>query len=107
MDAAGKGTGEWFLLCAVHKHYETIGPFLLLVKIRLQGELLPVFLLLHLTKIFWHAVHLTVCFAIPHLYLSYFLAQDFGRIPKTRLLYIMCALSVRHHLSLKPISHFS
>lgn len=37
-----------------------------------------------------------VRFAIPHLYLCDFLAQNFGKIPKSKLLYIMC-------VSMKPV----
>ena len=65
MDAAGQGTEEQFLVCAVYKHYETIGPFFLSVKIGLKEEPLPVFLLLHLTQRFQHAVHLLYALPFP------------------------------------------
>lgn len=63
MDAAGQGTEEQFLVYAGHKHYKTIGPFFLLVKIGLKGELVPLFLLFHLTKKFQHPVHLLYALA--------------------------------------------
>lgn len=39
--------------------------FFLLIKIRLKGELVPVFLLLHLTKKSWCAVHLLCALPFP------------------------------------------